>query len=196
MKFPQKQTLIGLSIAALCLCAAAPAARAQQMVHAMAGTVASVMPNLKMIEITTNDGGDSHFQWVHSDKDHLNFDKNVSADAAPVNASAVKGNHIILYYIGDGDPRVAIALRDLGSADVQDVSGTVVKFDKHEHMLTVKNSDGGAEVTFHLDPKTVGDTSNGVTENFKFDFDKGQWVHVTATLVDGASTAWLVATTF
>lgn len=192
MKQLQKP-LIHLAIAALCL-VALPAC-AQQMVHAMSGTVASVMPNLKMIEVTTTDGGDSHFQWVRSSKDRLNFDKSVSDDATPVNASAVKGDHIIVYYIGDGDPRVAVALRDLGSADVQTVTGTVVKFDKHDHLLTVKDSNG-AEVTFHLDPKTVADTTNGVQENFKFDLDKGSWVHVTSTQVDGAPTAWLVSSTF
>ncbi|HEY5056488.1 MAG TPA: hypothetical protein VII58_10020 [Acidobacteriaceae bacterium] len=192
MKQFQKQTLIRFALAAVFLPAVALPVCAQQMVHAVSGTIVSVIPNFKMIEVSTSDGADSHFQWIRSDKDKIEFDKNVSADSTAVNASAVKGTHIIVYYIGDGDPRVAVALRDLGASEVQDVTGTIVKLDRKEHVLVVKNIDG-AELTFHLDAKTVGDTPNGVLENFKFDFNKGTYIRVTYTQVDGVSTAWLIA---
>lgn len=188
MKQSQKSALIRLAIAVLCLPFAA-SIHAQTMVHAISGTVVSVMPNLKMIEVQTDDGADSHFQWVRSDKDKIEFDKNVSADSTAVNTS-VKGNHIIVYYFGDGDPRIAVAARDLGTT-VQQETGTVIKLDRHEHLLILKN-DSGAEVTFHLDPKTVGDTPSGVAENFKYDFNKGQYLRVISTQADGASTAWLI----
>ena len=189
MKHSQKQ-MIHVAVAALCLPVAAVTAHAQTMVHAISGTVVSVMPNLKMIEVQTDDGADSHFQWVRSDKEKIDFDKNVSADSTAVNGSAVKGNHIIVYYFGDGDPRVAVALRDLGAA-AQAETGTVVKLDKHDHVLLLKN-DSGAEITFHLDPKTVGDTPTGVSENFKFDFNKGQYLRVIFTKADDGPTAWLI----
>jgi len=191
MKQFQKSTLIHLATAALCLPFAAATAHAQTMVHAISGTVVSVMPNLKMIEVQTDDGADSHFQWVRSDKDKIEFDKNVSADSTEVKSSAVKGNHIIVYYFGDGDPRIAVALKDLGTT-AQVETGTVVKLDRHDHTLILKN-DSGAAVTFHLDPKTVGDTAGGVSENFKYDFDKGKYIRVIYTQADGAQTAWFIS---
>ena len=47
-------------------------------------------------------------------------------------------------------------------------------------------------MSFHLDPKTVADTATGVTENFKFDLNKGDAVLVTAAQANGSDTALLI----
>jgi hypothetical protein len=147
-----------------------------------------------MIEVTTDDGTADHFQWMRKADGAVNFDKNVSADSTSGNDAAVKGDHIIVYYFGDGDPRIAVAIHSLGQGAITETEGTIVKLDKHEHTITIKPI-SGPDATFHLDVKTVGDTANnGVQENFKFDFDKGQYVRITSTGEGENATAWLIAT--
>jgi hypothetical protein len=87
--------------------------------------------------------------------------------------------------------RTLVALRDLGTGPLVKSTGTVVKLDKHEHLLTIKNSTGGEE-SYHLDPKTVADAETGVATNFKFDLSKGDKVRVLATQSNGSSTALLI----
>lgn len=185
-------SLLRFSLAAVCLLLINPAALAQSMIHAVSGTVKSVNPNIRMIEIATDDGTPGHFQWMAKSDGPIMFSRNVSEDSTAVDKFTTKGSHVIVYYFGDGEVRTAVAVRDLGSVPVKLISGKVIKCDRHDHLLTIHN-DSGAEVTFHLDPKTVGDTETGVEEGFHFDFDKGEAVRVTATPADGGSTALLIA---
>ncbi len=50
----------------------------------------------------------------------------------------------------------------------------------------------GTEESFHLDPKTVADTSTGVMEGYKFDLTKGDQVRVMAAPANGTTTALLI----
>ena len=109
-----KNLLIRFSLVAFCLSTAVTAASAQKNVHAISGTVSAVMPNFRMIEVTTDDGTAAHFQWMRKADGSINFDKNVSADSTSGNDAAVKGDHVIVYYFGDGDPRIAVAIHSLG----------------------------------------------------------------------------------
>ena len=99
-----------------------------------------------------------------------------------------------MFFIGDGEIRTIIALRDLGGGPLERTNGTVVKLNRHDRVLTIKNS-AGAEESFHLDAKTVADTTNGVSEDLKFDFSKGDEVSITSAPVAGAETALLIAPT-
>lgn len=186
-----KKLLFLLPVAALCLFAASPAAHGQQAAHALSGTITDIMPNFKMIQVAADDGTTATFQWVKVAGEKVDFDKNLSADTTPVNTSAVKGDHVIVFYCGVGDPRTALALRDLGNGPLKVTSGVVVKLDKHEHQLTIKDLSGN-DVSFAMDPKTVADTPTGASENFHFDLNKGTFVQVTAAGTDSAQTALLV----
>jgi hypothetical protein len=178
-------------IAAICLVATS-GALAQQRIHAVSGTVTSVNAKIAMTEITTDDGSSGHFEWLKKSDGSVDFDKSVSADAVAVDKFTAKGTHVILYYCGMGQVRTAVAVHDLGAGTIAETSGTVVKLNKHDHLLTIKNGSGTQE-SFHLDPKTVADTENGVAEDFKFDYSKGQQVQVTALQANGSETALLIA---
>jgi hypothetical protein len=184
--------LFAVCLAAACLPLANPAAVAQSMVHALSGKVIAVYPKVKMTEVATDDGSSGNFQWIAKSAGPILFAKNVSEDTTAVDKFESKGDHVIVFYVGDVDNRTAVAVRDLGSAPVKIVSGTVLKCNRHDKMLTIQNS-SGAEVSFRLDPKTVGDTENGVQEDFHFDFSKGQPVRVTAVQATDGNTALLIA---
>jgi hypothetical protein len=186
------KTLFRVCCVATFLALASPIAVAQEIVHALSGTVTSVNPKIRMLEITTDDGSSGHFEWSKKSGGAVDFDKNVKADAIEVEQFTAKGNHVIVYYTGQGQIRTAVAVHDLGAVTVEKINGTVIKLNRHEHSLTIKNS-SGAEQSFHLDAKTVGDTATGVAEDMKYDFNKGDAVTVTAAQANGGETALLIA---
>jgi hypothetical protein len=83
-------------------------------------------------------------------------------------------------------------VHDLGDGSFAESSGSVVRINRHDHLLTIKNS-SGVEESFRIDPKTVADTPTGVLEGFKLDYSKGDQVRVTAAQANGGETALLIA---
>ncbi len=49
---------------------------------------------------------------------------------------------MIVYYYGVGTVRTVVALRSLGPGPLTKSRGTVVKFDKGDHPLSIKNQSG------------------------------------------------------
>jgi hypothetical protein len=165
---------------------------AQTRIHAVSGTVTSIHTKIGMIDIATDDGSSGHFEFLKKTDPPVDFDKNVRADAVDVDKFTNKGAHVILYFVGQGDVRTAVAVRDLGDGSFAQSSGSVVRINRHDHILTIKNS-SGVEESFHIDPKTVADTPTGVVEGFKLDYSKGDQVRVTAAQANGGETAVLIA---
>jgi hypothetical protein len=175
-----------------CLALTAGTASAQQMIHAVSGTVKAIYPKAYMLEIITDDGSSGHFQWEAKPNKKVDFNKDVSADATAIESFSHKGAHVIVYYYGQGEIRNVVAVHDLGDATVTALQGSVVKLDKHERLLTIK-ADSGIEQQLHLDPKTVVDTTTGVQEGFRYGLDKGEAVSVTATQSNGTQMALLIS---
>ncbi|HWG18189.1 MAG TPA: hypothetical protein VN678_10025 [Acidobacteriaceae bacterium] len=183
------KSLFRLSVAMLCFSAAASA---QQMIHAVSGTVKAIYPKAYMLEIVTDDGSSGHFQWDAKPK-KVDFNKDVSADATAIENFSHKGAHVIVYYYGTGEIRNVVAVHDLGDATVTSLQGSVVKLDKHDRVLTIK-ADSGTEQQLHLDPKTVVDTTtSGVQQGFRYGLDKGEPVSVTTTEANGTQVALLIS---
>lgn len=166
-------------------------AAAQETVHAVSGTVISIHPKVAMMALKTDDGSSGDFKCVDPANHPLNFNKEVKANSIAADKFTEQGAHVIVYYFGDGDVRTAVAIRDLGKAAVTEISGTVLKFNRHDRSLLLKSSDGKEEA-FSLSPETVGDTPTGVAQNFKFDFSKGNAVTVTAAQTGSTLTALLI----
>ncbi len=170
---------------------AAFAANAQEVVHALAGTVTSINPTQQTITIKTDDGSEGLFKDLMKSNVSYDFDRNARAASIPANSFSKKGAPVIVYYFGGGDVRTAVALEDLGANPLQKISGSVFKFNKHEHLLTIKDAAGTSE-SFHIDPKTVAETPWGAVEGEKFDPRKGDRVRVTAVLANGAEDALFI----
>ena len=116
---------------------AAFVANAQEVVHALAGTVTYINPTNKTIIINTDDGSEPLFKDMTASNASLDFAKDLRADSTPADTFTKKGAHVIVYYFGDGDERTAVALQDLGGGPLKKISGSVSKFNKHEHLLTI-----------------------------------------------------------
>jgi hypothetical protein len=183
--------LVRASLIATLFSVIASTAVSQQRVHALSGTVKAVYPKVSLTQIATDDGSDGHFNWAAKSAGPVDFDKSVSADAIAADKFTTLEAHVIVYYFGGNDLRTIVSLRDLGAGPFTNTSGAIVKFNKHDHLLTIKNAEG-AEETLHLDPKTVADTATGVAQNYKFDFSKGDRVRIMAATSNGAVTALLI----
>jgi hypothetical protein len=186
-----KKATFKACLIATCFALATTAAHAQQRVHALSGTVKSINPKISMIEIETDDGSSSHFRWAKTAGPAIEFDKSVSADATAADKFTTSGHHVIVYYYGEDTVRTVVALHDLGEGSVQKSTGTVVKLNRRDRVLTIKN-ESGTEVSFRLDPKTVADTETGVSQGFKYDLSKGAQVRVIAAQSDGSGMALLI----
>jgi hypothetical protein len=166
------------------------AARAQQIVHALTGKVTAVYPASKTILVDTDDGSQGSFD-ILTQNVPMTFEKNVKAMTIPASAFKKADSNVVVFFYGQEGDRTIVAVEDLGAGPLIKEAGTVVKMDKHAHLLTIKN-DAGQEQTYHIDAKTLADSSYGVIEGQKFSPDKGTKVRVTASTQNGESTALFI----
>jgi hypothetical protein len=168
-------------------------AHAQEVVHALCGTVRSINSNAKTITFGTYDGTNRLFGESTDSNVRIDFDKRIRADAIAADAFTKSGARAIVYYFGNGDHQTAVALQDLGAGPFEDIGGTVAKFDQHEHVLTLK-TDSGADETFHIVTKTVAETPYGAIEGLELDVKDGDQLRVTPSSANGIRTALFIRT--
>jgi hypothetical protein len=185
------RTLVRVFVFIAAVALTTSAAVAQQRVHAVSGVVTAIHPKVRMIEIDTDDGSSGHFDCAKAGTP-IEFDKSLSAGATAADKFETSNAHVIVYYFGQGDVRTAVGVFPLGEGQLKTSKGTVVKFNRHDRVLVIKN-EAGAEQTFALAANTVADTETGVAPGFKADFPKGKTVRVTALQGSGTDTALLIS---
>jgi hypothetical protein len=168
------------------LIAAAVVVNAQEVVHALSGTVSAIHPGTKTIFIKTNDGSDGLFKDLTQSNVSLLFDKEIRSRTTPADAFKDQGAQVIVYYIGGGfgafADRTAVALQSLGAGPIEKSTGTVVS--SRKHVLTIK-TDSGTQETFQIGDSAVAETATGVMNADKFDPEKGDQVRVIADTENG-----------
>jgi len=174
-----------------CFSFACGLAVAQEVVHALSGTVNNVNLAAKTITVLTDDGSGGTFKAMTDSKTPVEFDKTLRADAIAADAFKKKETRVIVYYFGYSDVRTAVALRDLGPGPFKKVSGEVVKFEGRDHSISIKDQ-SGAIASFKITQSTVADTGMGAVEGFKFEAGKGDQVRVISTDVNGTATALFI----
>jgi hypothetical protein len=158
------------------------------VVHAVSGTVKSVNSKAKTMTLAVDQADDMQFKIQSGPAPALNFDPELRGDAIDASKFNGAGDFVVVYFYGFDTNRTAVAIKDFGKGQLQKLSGTVTAFDKHNHAVTVRTSDGKTE-TFPLDNKAVVDTGMGLESGRKFDPSKGDNVRVTATDSNGKNVA-------
>ncbi len=176
-----------------CILPIAVTATAQEVVHALTGTVRSIDPARKTITILTDNGSEGLFKDLTNPKLKIDFDKKLRTDASTIDTFKGAGTYVIVYYFGDDNVRTAVALRNLGSGPFTNNIGTVVKLEGRDRLLLIKDKSGAVE-SFKITPDTVAETDVGVVDGLKFQPQKDDQVRVVATLVNGTATALFVRT--
>jgi hypothetical protein len=175
-----------------CLCLSTFLATAQEVVHALTGTVSAIDPAAKTMKVQTDDGSEGLFQVIAKPTASLQFSKKIRDETTPAEGFTKTGAHVLVFYFGNSYvERKAIALLDLGAGPFIKTSGTVVKFDKHEHRVTIKDS-SSAEQSFEIGPNTVVGTAVGPIDGYKFDPEEGSQLQVTASSAGGTNMALFI----
>jgi Cu/Ag efflux protein CusF len=171
-----------------CLGVLAIAAQAQQVVHALTGTVSSIDTLSKTMTIFQDNGSQSDFKDMTNEKAHFAFDKKIALEATPADDFKKKGAYVIVFYFGDNQDRTAVALKNLGAGPFTSAEGSLVKFDVKGHSISLKDSSGALQ-TFKLTDQTVAEGYMGVVEGSKFQAQKGDQVRIVASTESGTPTA-------
>jgi DNA-binding beta-propeller fold protein YncE len=179
------------SVVAGCFVLANLPAQAQQVVHALTGTVSSIDTTEKTITLFLDGGSESTFNDMTNSKTPITVDKRILAETTAVDDFKKKGAYVIVFYFG-GDTRSVVALRNLGAGPFTSTVGTVIKLDGREHSIAVQD-DSGAIQTFRLSAETVAESGFGAVNGLKFQVQRGDHVRVVGANLNGAAEALFVS---
>jgi hypothetical protein len=177
---------------AVCLGLTCHAVMAQEVVHALTGTVSAIDPVSKTITVFLDSGSQSVFRDMTNSKIPLSVDKKLLADATNVDEFKKKGAYVIVFYFGGADTRTAVALRSLGTGPFTATEGTVERFEGHEHAISIENKSGAVQ-SFRINPSTVAEGSYGAVDGLKFQAQKDDHVRIVGTSQNGSPIALFVS---
>lgn len=178
-------------VCAGCLVSVPVPSPAQELIHALTGTVASINPD-RTISVLQDDGSTGEFQTEPNPKTRIQFDKRIAAEATAVSTFKSKGAYVIVFYFGGAArPRTAVAFKDLGVGPFTSTVGTVQKFDGHSRSISVEDKSGKVHI-FKISADTVAEGNLGVEDGLRFQAEKGDSVRVVATPANDSATALFI----
>ena len=176
---------------AVCLGCLSVAASAQQVVHALTGTVSSIDEVSKTLTVFQDNGSEGQFKDMTNAKSHVLIDKKIALEQTSLEASKKKGSYVIVFYCGDNDSRSVVALKGLGAGPFTSTEGTVLKFEGKGHSVSIQDKSGATQI-FRIAQETVAEGYMGVVDGYKFQASKGDRIRVVGTTENGALTALFV----
>jgi hypothetical protein len=178
-------------VCAGCLVSVPVPSPAQELIHALTGTVASINPD-RTISVLQDNGSTGEFQTQSNPKTRIEFDKRIAAEATTVSSFKSKGAYVIVFYFGGVTrPRTAVAFKNLGAGPFTSTVGTVERFDGHAHSISVEDKSGKVHI-FKINADTVAEGNFGAEDGLRFQAQKGDSVRVVANAADGSPTALFV----
>jgi hypothetical protein len=184
--------ILAVCIVTICFGLTCPTIMAQEVVHALTGTVSSIDPLSKTITIFLDGGSQSVFKDMTNSRIPLSVDKKLLADATNVDEFKKKGAYVVVFYFGGADTRTAVALRSLGTGPFTATEGTVERFESHEHAISVENKSGAVQ-TFKINAGTVAEGGYGAVDGLKFQAQKDDHVRIVGTSQNGSPIALFVS---
>lgn len=164
---------------------------AQEIVHALTGTVSSIDASGQTITLFQDGGARSTFKVMSSTAQRISFDKRVADDTTAVKEFRKRGAYVILFYFGINENRTAVALQSLGDGPFSSTSGKVKNFDRHKGALTVVGGDG-KQHSFKLNERTVAETYAGAVDGSELHAEKGAHVRVVSAMENGTPTVLFI----
>jgi len=168
-------------------------AKAQEIVHALTGTVTEIEPAQKSITVLQDSGAKNTFKMMASSKTRISFDKSIEDEATSAQQFQKQGAYVILFYFGVDQNRTAVALKNLGPGPFSATTGKITNWDGHKHKLDVVGKDGKTS-SFTVVDQTVAETYRGAVNGSDFHPDKGNHVRVVSSIENGKPTALFINT--
>jgi hypothetical protein len=162
---------------------------AQDVVHAVDGTVKKLDSTSKTVVIETKDGTEHTFHYS-SDVvvDGAQDTKKGAVDAAH---GVTEGSKVVVHYTTVGGEDTVHEVDKIGDDGLKATDGTVSHIDRGAKTIAVKTADGSEE-TFHLTDRAAKDTGRDVGKGA----DKSAKVTVYYTEKAGVKTAHFVKSIF
>src|ERR1700733_16273582 len=162
---------------------------AQDVVHAVDGTVKKLDAGTKTVVVETKDGAEHTFHYTDDVIVHGAGDtKKGAVDAAH---GVTEGSKVAVHYTVVGGKETAHEVDKIGDDGLKTTDGTVTHIDRGAKTIAVKTADGSEE-TFHLTDRAAKDTGKDVATGV----DKSAKVTVYYTEKAGVKTAHFVKTIF
>ena len=177
-------------LVALTVCFAGTAS-AQEVVHALTGTVSSINSAAKTITVFQDNGNTGVFNQTSGQKAHVSFDKKLAQATTDAGAFTQQGAYAIVFYFGMLDNPTAVAVKALGKGPFASAEGTVTSFTSRDHSISISDQ-SGAVSTFKLSADSVAEGGAGAVEASKLQIRKGDHVRIVSATVDGALTALFI----
>lgn len=163
---------------------------AQQVVHALTGTVSSINKAGETVAILQDVGGDSVFQNPANPKTRVNLDKKFTPATIAADAFKDNGAYVIVFYYGGSDNRTVVAFKNLGAGPFSSTAGKVTKYEK-ARAVTVQDETGAVQ-TFKIAADTVAEGYAGAVDGMRFQVSGGDKVRIVSAVVDGSPTALFI----
>lgn len=174
----------------VCLGLVPPPAPAQQVVHALTGTVSSINGGTKTISVFQDNGIQGFFSDATDSKTRLSIDKKVALETTAADVFKKTGAYVVVLYYGSDQDRTAVALKNLGAGPFTSITGSVVKFDGKRSIAV--SDEAGATQNFKITQDTIGEGYMGAVDGYKFQASKGDKVRIVASKDDSGLTALFV----
>lgn len=164
---------------------------AQEIVHALCGTVTSINSADKTLTLFQDSGSRANFKIMSASSTRIAFDKKIADEATAAKEFEKQGAYVILFYFGGEEDRTVVALKNLGAGPFSATSGEVTKWSDHDHTISVSDKDGKVH-SFKIDAQTVAETYLGAVNGSKIDIDKGERVRLVSSMKSGTATVLFI----
>jgi hypothetical protein len=141
------------------LACALPGLNAQEILHAVTGTVTNNGHIKQSLIIQKSDQSSEVFEVGKSSSAPVTLDKALQKNTETVDKLPEGTSHVIVYYYGVS-PETAVAVEDIGDK-VLSITGRVTHVDKKQHTIAIR-ADGGSESTCSVESGTTLEMSDGV----------------------------------
>ena len=163
----------------VCAMAFVNSVQAQDVIHAVAGSVTRLDNAGKTIAIKTADGSEEVFRY--SEHTVVRGSQAVShiAKMGAVESyfAGKEGTRVVVRYIGEGADKTATLVDDFGKTTLKAGRGTVTHVDRAAHTVAIKTDDG-AEATYSFGSDAVVETDHGVVRGTRYVAKEGDKVVV------------------
>jgi hypothetical protein len=179
--------LMHAAVAVGCLGLTGMVASAQEVIHAMTGTIRTIDAAQQMFTLFGDTGSLVTFETEA--KVGVAIDKKTFPDATAARDFDTKDAYVIVYYYGRTDNPTAVAVQALGRGPFTATVGTVASFSGR--LISVKDESGSIH-NYKINAATVAESDSGVVEGRKFHAEKGDHVRVVGAVSDDNPTAVFV----
>jgi hypothetical protein len=129
---------------------------ADDVVHAVDGTVEKVDTGTKTVVVKTADGTEHTFHYLGD----VTVDGSKDAAKGTVKGVTV-GSKVAVHYTVEGTKETAHEFDNIGDDGLKATEGTVTHIDKGAKTISVKTADGTVD-TFHFSERAAKDTGEGI----------------------------------